>query len=105
MKVAPIFWESGKKVIDLSADFRLRDVDVYESWYGRHVFPQLVPQKPFYGIPELYREEVAKTRFVANPGCYPTSIILGSAPALKNGLIDTTSVDCGFQIRHQRRWS
>ncbi len=91
MKVAPIFWESGKKVIDLSADFRLRDVDVYESWYGRHVSPQLVPQT-VYGIPELYREEVAKTRFVANPGCYPTSIILGSAPALKNGLIDTTSV-------------
>jgi len=91
MKVAPIFWESGKKIIDLSADFRLRDVEVYESWYGKHASPQIVPQA-VYGIPEIHREEVAKTRLVANPGCYPTSIILGTAPALKNKLIDPASV-------------
>lgn len=91
MKVAPVFWESGKKVIDLSADFRLRDVEVYERWYGRHVSPQILPHT-VYGIPELYRNELAQARFVANPGCYPTSIILGTAPVLKEGLIDTTSV-------------
>jgi len=91
MKVAPLFWESGKKVVDLSADYRLRDIAVYESWYGRHASPHLVPEA-VYGIPELYREEVARTRFVANPGCYPTSVILGMAPALKNKLIDPASV-------------
>jgi len=91
MKVAPLFWESGKKVVDLSADFRLRDVEVYESWYGKHASPQIVPQA-VYGLPELYREEVAKTRLVANPGCYPTSVILGTAPALKHRLIDLATV-------------
>jgi len=91
MKVAPIFLERGKKVVDLSADFRLRDVKVYEHWYGQHASPQVVSQA-IYGIPELYRSEVAKSRFVANPGCYPTSVILGTAPALKHRLIDTASV-------------
>ena len=91
MKVAPVFLDSGKKVIDLSADYRLRDVKVYEHWYGQHTSPQVVSQA-VYGIPELYRDEVAKTRFVANPGCYPTSVILGTAPALKHRLIDTASV-------------
>jgi len=91
MKVAPVFLGSGKKVIDLSADYRLRDVKVYEHWYGQHTSPQVVSQA-VYGIPELYRDEVAKARFVANPGCYPTSVILGTAPALKHRLIDTTSL-------------
>ncbi|OPY06316.1 MAG: N-acetyl-gamma-glutamyl-phosphate reductase [Syntrophus sp. PtaB.Bin001] len=91
MKVAPVFWESGKKVIDLSADFRLRDIGVYESWYGHHVSPQIVPQV-VYGVPELYRDEIAKSRFVANPGCYPTSVILGAAPVLKHRLIEAASV-------------
>jgi N-acetyl-gamma-glutamyl-phosphate reductase len=91
MKIAPIFWESGKKLIDLSADFRLSDVEVYESWYGHHASPQIVPHA-VYGIPELHRAEIAKTRFVANPGCYPTSVILGMAPVLKQQLIETASV-------------
>ncbi len=91
MKVAPVFWESGKKVVDLSADFRLRKVEVYESWYGKHASPQILPQA-VYGIPELYRDEVAKARLVANPGCYPTSVILGTAPALKHAMIDPATV-------------
>jgi len=70
----------GVKVIDLSADFRLRDLAAYEEWYGfRHAYPELVAEA-VYGLPELYREAVAGARVVANPGCYPTSVILGLAP-------------------------
>ena len=82
------FIEAGLPVLDLSADFRLRDVDDYESWYGRqHPAPHLLPDA-VYGLPELHREQVAKTRLVAVPGCYPTGAILALAPALKAGLIE-----------------
>ncbi|MBW2599724.1 MAG: N-acetyl-gamma-glutamyl-phosphate reductase [Deltaproteobacteria bacterium] len=91
MKVAPEFVAAGMKVIDLSADFRLRDVSVYEEWYTRHTSPDLV-QKAVYGLPELYRDDLKNARFVANPGCYPTGIILGIAPLLKDGCIDTSSI-------------
>lgn len=91
MKVAPFFVEAGVKVIDLSADFRLRDVSVYEEWYTGHTSPDLV-QKAVYGLPELYRDALKNARFVANPGCYPTGIILGLAPLLKDGRINTSSI-------------
>ncbi|MDI6776424.1 MAG: N-acetyl-gamma-glutamyl-phosphate reductase [Syntrophales bacterium] len=91
MKVAPIFLKTGKKVIDLSADFRLRDVKSYEQWYGKHTAQDIIEQT-VYGIPELYRDAVRKARFVANPGCYPTSVILGLAPVLKEKWIDSASI-------------
>jgi N-acetyl-gamma-glutamyl-phosphate reductase len=91
MTVAPAFMAAGKKVIDLSADFRLRDVGGYEQWYGKHAAPQLLKEAA-YGIPELYRETIRKAGLVANPGCYPTSVILGLAPILKAGWIDTASI-------------
>ncbi len=91
MSVAGVFLDTGIKVIDLSADFRLRDLGTYEKWYGRHTAPDALP-KAIYGIPELYREQIRRTTLVANPGCYPTSIILGLAPILKKGWIDPATL-------------
>lgn len=91
MQVAPVFLKAAKKVIDLSADFRLRDVKVYEKWYEKHTAPKIL-KKAVYGIPELYRDAIKKANFIANPGCYPTSTILGLAPVLKEKWIDETSI-------------
>ncbi|MBN1140255.1 MAG: N-acetyl-gamma-glutamyl-phosphate reductase [Deltaproteobacteria bacterium] len=91
MAVVPPLLAAGKKVIDLSADFRLRDVGVYEQWYQRHTCPELIPEA-VYGLPELYRERVRGARLVANPGCYPTSAILALAPLIRHGLIDLETV-------------
>lgn len=76
----------GCKVVDLSADFRLRDKVVYEDWYKvDHTEPEALAEA-VYGLPELYAERIAAARLIANPGCYPTASILGLYPALKNGL-------------------
>jgi N-acetyl-gamma-glutamyl-phosphate reductase len=69
----------GVKVVDLSADFRLRDVDEYERWYVEHPHPELIDQA-VYGLPERYREAVRDAGLVANPGCYPTATVLALAP-------------------------
>lgn len=76
-----------KKVIDLSADFRLRDPEIYEAWYKTPHNFQGALKRAVYGIPEIYRKKISKTSLVANPGCYPTGAILGLYPALKNRLI------------------
>jgi N-acetyl-gamma-glutamyl-phosphate reductase len=91
MTFAPIFLKAGRKVIDLSADFRIRATATYEAWYNRHTAPGALGEA-VYGLPELYRESIRNTRLVANPGCYPTSIILGLAPVLKSRWIDTDTV-------------
>ena len=79
--------EDGVKVVDISADFRLRQASEYEEWYGvPHPGPQYL-EEAVYGLTELGRAEVAKSRLVANPGCYPTGPILGMAPAIKHGLV------------------
>ena len=79
---------SKVKIIDLSADFRIKDVSVYEQWYGiRHQSPQFI-QEAVYGLCEVNREEVKKARLVANPGCYTTCSILTAYPLAKEGLID-----------------
>lgn len=76
------------KVVDLSADFRLRDKDVYAEWYGlEHRCPSLIEEAVF-GLPELYADDIAKAGLIANPGCYPTSCILGMAPALKADIVE-----------------
>lgn len=78
----PPLLESGARVIDISADFRLKDVAVYERWYGvKHPAPELLAEA-VYGLPELHRDSIAAARLVANPGCYPTSAILALAPVL-----------------------
>jgi N-acetyl-gamma-glutamyl-phosphate reductase len=91
MEIAPVFLKAGKRVIDLSADYRLRDAGTYEKWYAPHSSAGFL-KDAVYGIPELYRREIRETSLIANPGCYPTSIILGLAPALKNRLIDVNTI-------------
>lgn len=86
----------GTRVIDLSADFRLRRVPLYESVYGvRHKTPDLV-RKAVYGLPEIYRDSLRKTRLAAVPGCYPMAVILALYPLLAEGLIGTQGIvaDC-----------
>ena len=82
----------GCKVVDLSADFRLRDGSVYETWYKTAHTELEALSEAVYGLPELYAADVARARLVANPGCYPTAAILGLYPALKHGLIRTTDI-------------
>ena len=91
MAAAPAFLEAGKKVVDLSADFRLRDRATYEKWYIKHSSAHLIKQA-VYGLPELYRDDIRKADLVANPGCYPTGVILGLAPLLKGGYINISSI-------------
>ncbi len=91
MNLVPQLLAAGKKVVDLSADFRIRDVAVYEDWYQPHSSAQLL-EESVYGLPELYRESIQQSSLVANPGCYPTSIILGLAPLLKAGAIRPQSI-------------
>jgi len=91
MEVVPTFLKLGKRVVDLSADYRLRDPEKYATWYERHMNPDLL-QKAVYGLPELRREKIADAALVANPGCYPTSVILGLAPLLQNRLINPATI-------------
>src|SRR5919206_4260996 len=77
--------ERGVRVVDLSADFRLRELGTYEEWYGAHGAPGLVGEGA-YGLPELHRDEIRAARLVANPGCYPTAAILALAPLAREGL-------------------
>lgn len=81
--------DAGVKVIDLSADFRLKDIAEWEKWYKqKHAAPELVAQA-IYGLPEVQRERIKSSALVANPGCYPTAVQLGFVPLLEAGVIDT----------------
>lgn len=91
MRVVPDFLAAGKTVIDLSADYRIADPSVYAAWYEQHKNPELLADA-VYGLPELRREEIRDARLLANPGCYPTSIILGLMPLLRGKLIDVSSI-------------
>jgi N-acetyl-gamma-glutamyl-phosphate reductase len=82
----------GVRVVDLSADFRLRDPAVYAEWYQEHDAPELIEQS-VYGLPELYREQVRDADLVANPGCYPTATLLALAPLARAGIIGDVIVD------------
>ncbi len=78
--------KKGIKVIDISADFRLKDISDYPAWYDfKHPAPKLL-KEAVYGLPELHRSQIARSKLVANPGCYPTSALLALAPLLKKGL-------------------
>jgi N-acetyl-gamma-glutamyl-phosphate reductase len=86
------FFRNGKKVVDLSADYRIKDAKTYQEWYKvSHKFTKTL-KKAVYGLPEFYRKKISKTNIVANPGCYPTGAILGLYPAIKNSLIDVSSI-------------
>jgi len=80
MNVAPKLLRAGLKVIDLSADYRLKNSKVYEAWYGHKHTDTKNIAKAIYGMPELFRQKIKGADFIANPGCYPTSAILGLAP-------------------------
>ena len=79
-------YRRGRRVIDLSADFRLRDPAVYARWYGDHAAPELLGEA-VYGLPEIYRERIRRARLVAVPGCYPTGALLGLVPLARAGLV------------------
>lgn len=98
MAQAEALLAAGVKIIDLAADFRLQDTQVFEHWYKMpHACPAVL-RDAVYGLPELHRDAIAKARVVGNPGCYPTTVALGLAPLLANGgtLIDTQTLiaDC-----------
>ena len=91
MAIVPQLLTTGCKVIDLSADFRLRDQATYTEWYQEHTAAELLGEA-VYGLPELYRQEIVGSRLVANPGCYPTSAALALAPLLSKRLIDPSTI-------------
>lgn len=96
MAQAPELLAAGVKVIDLAADFRIKDRAVFEKWYKiEHTAPELLAEA-VYGLPELNRDDIKGARLIANPGCYPTTMQLGYYPLLKAGLIDAGSLiaDC-----------
>ncbi len=80
--------DAGVRIVDISADFRLRDVAEWEKWYGmKHAAPALIAEA-VYGLPEVNREKIKQARLVANPGCYPTAVQLGFLPLLESGMVD-----------------
>ncbi|MBK1703095.1 N-acetyl-gamma-glutamyl-phosphate reductase [Halochromatium glycolicum] len=92
MQEASQLLDSGVRVIDLAADFRLKDVELWQRWYGQtHAAPALVDEA-VYGLPELNRRAIAGARLVANPGCYPTAVTLGLLPLLEAGVVDANRV-------------
>jgi N-acetyl-gamma-glutamyl-phosphate reductase len=84
--------ERGVRVVDLSADFRLRDPEVYELWYREHSAPELLGEA-VYGLPERYREQIRNADLVANPGCYPTAVVLALAPLARATAIEDIVID------------
>ncbi|MDB4896890.1 MAG: putative N-acetyl-gamma-glutamyl-phosphate reductase [Firmicutes bacterium] len=92
MKLAPAVLGAGKKLIDLGADFRLRDTAAFETWYQhKHEAADLMSEA-VYGLPELYRAEIRGARLVGNPGCYPTACALAAAPLLKAGVVESRGI-------------
>lgn len=92
MELAPALRQAGRKVIDLGGDFRLKDPAAFTRWYGvSHTHPELL-REAVYGIPELFRDQIRRAAFVANPGCYATSVILACAPLLKAGLLEPDGI-------------
>ncbi|MBA4373835.1 MAG: N-acetyl-gamma-glutamyl-phosphate reductase [Thermodesulfovibrio sp.] len=86
------FFRNNKAVIDLSADYRISDRKTYEQWYGLPHTRAAALKAAVYGLPEIYRAKIRKARLIANPGCYPTSAILGLMPALKNRIVEPLSI-------------
>ena len=87
LKYVPPLYKKGKIIIDLSADYRFDNPKIYENYYVKHTSPELLSKK-VYGLPEIYREKIKGKKLIANPGCYPTSVILGLAPILGKEIIE-----------------
>ncbi len=89
MKMVPELIDAGVKVIDLAADFRIKDIKVWQQWYGmEHACPDYVEQA-VYGLPEVNRDTIKQANLIANPGCYPTAVQLGFLPLIENKLLNT----------------
>ncbi|MCM8831829.1 MAG: N-acetyl-gamma-glutamyl-phosphate reductase [Candidatus Omnitrophica bacterium] len=96
--IAPKFLDKNKIVIDLSADYRLKDLNIYEKYYkAKHLDPKNLKQA-VYGLPEFYRAKIKTAKLIANPGCYPTASILALAPLLKENLIKNIIIDAKSAI-------
>jgi N-acetyl-gamma-glutamyl-phosphate reductase len=91
MEIVPSFYRVGKKVVDLSADFRFTDAATYEKWYQKHTAVDLLSES-VYGLPELHREKIRNAKIVGNPGCYPTGALIGFIPLVKKGLISLEGI-------------
>jgi N-acetyl-gamma-glutamyl-phosphate reductase len=91
MKIAPEILRRGRKMIDLSADFRFNEAGVYEAAYQPHAAPQLL-RESVYGLSEVYSSQIASARLVGNPGCYPTSALLPLIPLIQGGLVDPDGI-------------
>jgi N-acetyl-gamma-glutamyl-phosphate reductase len=88
MQQTKLLLDAGVRVIDLAADFRIKDVAEWEKWYGMtHSCPELVAEA-VYGLPEINRDQIKKARLIANPGCYPTAVQLGFLPLIESGIVD-----------------
>ena len=89
MNLVPELLQSGARIVDLSADYRIKDAQLWSRWYGEtHASPEILAQA-VYGLPEVNREQIAGANLVACPGCYPTSVQLGLIPLLANSLVDS----------------
>ena len=96
MQHARTLMDAGSRLIDLAADFRIKDIDTWQKWYGmEHACPELV-ETAVYGLPEVNREAIKSAQLIANPGCYPTATQLGFLPLVENGLVDSDQLvaDC-----------
>jgi N-acetyl-gamma-glutamyl-phosphate reductase len=91
MAVIPFFIDAGRKVVDLSADFRFKDCSLYEKWYQKHTAPHLL-KTAVYGLPETNRSKIKSATLVANPGCYPTGALIPLFPLIKDGLISQQNI-------------
>jgi len=91
MEIVPLFHWQGKRVVDLSADFRFKDAGLYEKWYQKHTAKDLIVES-VYGLPELHREEIRNAKIVGNPGCYPTGALLGLIPLIGKELIHLSEI-------------
>ena len=92
MQFAREYLDAGAKLIDLAADFRLKDLQTWEKWYGmKHQCPELIDEA-VYGLPELNREQIRTASLVANPGCYPTTVQLGFIPLIESGVVDVDTL-------------
>ena len=95
MNIAPAILKRGRRLIDLSADFRFNDAAVYEAAYQPHACPELLGEA-VYGLSEVYTSQIRAARLIGNPGCYPTSVLLPLIPLVKSGLIEVEGIvaDC-----------
>ncbi len=91
MEIVPKFHQQGKRIVDLSADFRLKDARIYEKWYQRHTAAHLLAES-VYGLPELHRDKIRLAKIVGNPGCYPTGALIGLIPLVKKGLVSLEGI-------------